>query len=96
RTSGRADATKEETEEVTSQIIIVITKEDEMGEGLRFDWTDVREAGGITVYARDGNLNVVRIQNCTERPWRRCSSQLISQSPGGAKVYFERLIRSDE
>jgi len=96
RTSGKADKTKEETEEVTSQIIIAIHNADAMGEGLRFDWMDVREAGGITAYARDGNLNIVRIQNCTERPWRRCSSHQASQSPGGVRGYLERLIRSGE
>lgn len=95
-TQGKPDQAKADTEEITSELTVKITTTDGAEEGLAFNWADVREAGGITVYARDGHLNVVRIQNCTERQWRRCSNYEASHATGGAIAYLERLIRSGE
>lgn len=96
RTRGMSDPSKEETEEATSRLTVEIATADQAEKDLSFSWADARDAGGITVYARDGYLNVVRIQNCTERQWRRCSNEDMANGTGGAVAYFARLIRSAE
>lgn len=96
RTNGQPDKSKEDTEQATSQLTVAIEASAQADSDLAFSWTDVREAGGITVYAKDGHLNIVRIQNCTERRWRRCSSDDILAPRSGAIAYFDRVIRNGE
>lgn len=64
-------------------------------DGQSFNWDHTREAGGITVYSTKGRLNVVQIQNCTERRWRRCSNA-GARHQGGAIHYFRSIIRNGE
>lgn len=93
-TLGKADPAKEETEEVTSRLSVKIVSADQAYEALSFTWPDVTQSGGVTVYADEGHLNVVQIENCTERHWRRCSDYEASHTRGGAIAYMKRLIHS--
>lgn len=94
-TLGAAEQEKNaETEQVPDTVRIQILRAGEASADLTFTWVEARDAGGITVYARDKDLYVVQLQNCTERPWRRCSEKGAAQPSGGAKDYFERLIRT--
>ena len=96
-TTGKADADKEETEEATSDLAIRISGADLPRTDLQFTWADVKEAGGVTVYSKDGALTVVQIQNCTDRPWRRCSNAGSNiKPPGGMIAYFQDIIRNAE
>ena len=96
-TTGKANEDKEETEEATSDLAIRISGTELPGHELEFTWADVKDAGGITVYSRDGQLSIVQMQNCTERPWRRCSDDGASIKPtGGMIAYIRRIIRSVE
>ena len=85
---------KAETDQAPDTVRIQILRAGEASGDLTFTWAQAREAGGITVYARDEDLYVVQIQNCTERLWRRCSEKGLAQPSGGARDYFERLTRS--
>lgn len=60
-TTGKADAGKDETEEATSDLAICISGADFPGADLKFTWADVKEAGGVTVYSKDGAPTVVQI-----------------------------------
>ena len=96
-TTGKADAGKDETEEATSDLAIRISGADFPGADLKFTWADVKEAGGVTVYSKDGALTVVQIQNCTDRPWRRCSNAGSNiKPPGGMIAYLQNIIRNAE
>lgn len=61
---------------------------------LTFTWAQTKDAGGITVYAHEDLLYAVRLQHCTERPWRRCNDMAIPKARGGALNYFEQIIRN--
>lgn len=93
-TLGRPDPEKAETEETTRDLTVEIWSTGQGAPSGSFDWADVKAAGGITVFAKDGKLNVVQMQNCTERQWRRCSSNSGSEAEGGAVAYFKRLTRN--
>lgn len=87
-------AEKSETEPVSDALRIEILRAGSAINDLTFTWTETKDAGGITVYAHEDHLYVVRLQNCTERPWRRCNEMATPQPRGGAVEYFDRLIRN--
>jgi competence protein ComEC len=97
KTTGKANDDKQDTEEATSDLAIHVLGEDVHGSELQFSWADVKEAGGITVYSQDGQLSVVQLQNCTGRPWRRCSDDNKPLTPqGGMITYIKSAIRNAE
>lgn len=87
---------KEEEAPAPDMFSVQILRSGEASDALSFTWAETREAGGITVYARNGDLYVVQIQNCTERPWRRCSVNGITPPSGGARGYLEQITRNAE
>lgn len=92
KTIGVAEET--EKDPVSDALRIEILRAGSVINDLTFTWAETKDAGGITVYAHEDHLYVVRLQNCTERPWRRCNEMATPQPGGGALDYFERLIRT--
>lgn len=87
-------AGQSQADQVSDALRIEILQGKETIKDLTFTWAETKDAGGITVYAHKDQLYVVRLKNCTERPWRRCNDLGAPQAGGGAQDYFERLIRN--
>ncbi|MBY9067589.1 ComEC family competence protein [Hyphomonas sp. WL0036] len=62
---------------------------------MELDWSEIEALGSVSIYIQNGELRLSRMQNCTERPWRRCSSNAQS-GPKGAAAYFSEIIHSGE
>lgn len=76
------------------EIFLTIRQQAEGDPLAEYAWSEIRSAGGLTLYLHKGQLREARLESCAERPWRRCNSLTEIEERGGAAAYFRRLIRS--